>query len=83
MSVVVIIEKGFVIKDNHVLGNEDYFSLVRTEKEQGIVPQMYSLETHRLIYIVIMTIILIEPGVIYSINTLTDYTKRIEQNSNI
>jgi hypothetical protein len=80
---VVITEKGFGIEDNHVLGNEDYFSLVRTEKEQRIVPQMYSLETHRLIYIVIMTIILIEPGVLYSLNTLTDCTKRIEQYSNI
>jgi hypothetical protein len=30
VSVVVITEKGFDSEDNHVLGNEDYSSLVRT-----------------------------------------------------
>lgn len=41
---VVLNEKGFDIENNHVLGKEDYSRLVRTEKEQEIVLQMYSLE---------------------------------------
>lgn len=73
-SVEVITEKGFDIEDNHVVGKEDYSRLVRTEKEEAIVPQMYYYNMHRPIYIVIMTIILIEQCVPYSLNTLSDFT---------